>query len=1095
MLSFKPAISLSIVLVTLVWSQPAQAQSITTDPNGTQTIVAPNGDRYDISGGNLSGDGANLFHSFEQFGLSQNEIANFLSHPDIQNILGRVVGGDPSVINGLIQVSGSNANLYLMNPAGVIFGPEATLNVPADFMVTTANEIGIGDGWFSAVGENDYASLMGDPNALLFSATQPGSIVNAGNLAVGEGQNLSVIGGTVVNTGTLSAAGDGNVTVAAIPGERRVLISHPDMLLSLELYEVEVEANGLASALSLSELLTGGNVTVATGVEVDEAGRTWLRGTEVNPGDVAIAGNVIGGQVQLAAANRVTVVGDSEKLITTHNGSHSAPIVTRFSSDGTDAAQLVFLDTTVPDYTRLLFGAADGTTTVAIPVSENGIARVTDVLHQVDAADAVHIVSEGNEGEFWLGNAYVSNETLEQYKAQLQQWGGLLSAEADILIYACLAARGTAGLSLLNEIASLTGADVAGSIDLTGNEANGGDWLLERSVGQIEAGRAFETITLEEYDGLLQVFTATDAASLIAAITTANGNTETDTINLANNITLTAVDNATNGNNGLPAITAAERLTINGMGNTIARDAAAPDFRLVHVALGADLEINETTLSGGVANAGGAGDDGGAIFNLGTLTVNDSTITGNEAADDGGGIQSFNANPNAATVTINNSTISGNTAAGNGGGLSNTTFTNSPANGSVMTINGSTISGNTSNVGGGVAQLGQNANNSAVMTINNSTISGNTVVFGGGGLYNRGQTAVLGSTVTITNSTIVQNEVTNPGSSAGGILNLNFMGGVDTARVTVGNSIVAQNTATVFPDVRRASAVNSPIVDGGNNLIGVDSQGIFTTSTLVGSVAVPLDPVLLPLGDYGGPTQTHAFYIGSPVRDTGSDALAIAAALTTDHRGANRFNGPVDIGAFESQGYSLTATVGNNQSTLPSNTFGTNLGVQVTEDFVNSALPIPGVNVTFTVNPGSSGASGNPVSSTSTTDATGFATTSPLTANDIAGDFTVTASSPMLGDATFNLTNTSLPPVDPPPVDPPDPTLPTSELLSFWIDIQEPLLIPKTACGFSPPIDVAVNIPGLADRLPPPDIDKQGLGTACEFSLIEYRYRTSNTTP
>ncbi|MGD1940274.1 MAG: DUF4347 domain-containing protein [Leptolyngbyaceae cyanobacterium] len=1111
MLRFKSAISLSLVLGTLVWIRPVQAQSITTDPNGTQTIVAPNGDRYDISGGALSGDGANLFHSFEQFGLSQHEIANFLSHPDIQNILGRVVGGDPSVINGLIQVSGSNANLYLMNPAGVIFGPEATLNVPADFMVTTANEIGLGDGWFSAVGENDYASLMGDPNALLFSTTQPGSIVNAGNLAVGDGQNLSVIGGTVVNTGTLSAAGDGNVTVAAIPGQRRVLISHPDMLLSLELYEVEVEANGLASALSLSELLTGGNVTVATGVEVDESGRTWLRGTEVSPGDVAIAGNVAGGQVQLAAANRVTVVGDSEKLITTHNGEHSAPIVTRFSSDGTDAAQLVFLDTTVPDYTRLLFGAADGTTTVAIPVSENGIARVTEVLHQVEAVDAVHIVSEGNEGEFWLGNAYVSNETLEQYKAQLQQWGGLLSAEADILIYACLTARGPAGLSLLNEIASLTGADVAGSIDLTGNEANGGDWLLERSVGQIEAGRAFETITLEEYDGLLQVFTATDAASLIAAITTANGNTEADTINLANDITLTAVDNATDGDNGLPSITAdgGNTLTINGMGNTIARDAAAPDFRLMHVALGAEAELNETTLSGGVADPGGPfgaffpGADGGAIYNNGTLSVNNSTITGNRARDDGGAIASYGNITNGAVVTINNSTISGNIARGNGGGLSNTSFT-SPAppghNSAVMTIYSSTNTGNSANVGGGVASLGQNSDDSAVITINNSTMSGNEAVFGGGAIYNRGQTSLMGATITITNSTIVENVVTNPGSSAGGILNLNVGVAANTALVTLNNSIVAQNIATVHPDLRRASAVNSPIVDGGHNLIGVDDQGIFTISTLVGSVAAPLDPLLLPLGDYGGPTQTYAFYLGSPVRDTGSDALATAAALTTDQRGANRFNGPVDIGAFESQGYSLTATGGNNQSTLPSNTFGTNLGVQVTEDFVNSALPILGVNVTFTVNPGSSGASGNPVSSTITTDATGLATANPLTANDIAGDFTVTASSAMLGDATFNLTNTSLPPVDPPPVDPPpvdppDSTPSTSELLSFWINIQEPLRTPKTACGFSPRIDVAINIPGLADRLPPSDIDKQGLGTACEFSLIEYRYRTSNTTP
>ena len=108
----KSAFSLSILLLpllgTLFGLKPVQAQSITTAPDGTQTIVTADGNRYDISGGSLSEDGANLFHSFEQFGLSQNEIANFLSNPNIQNILGRIVGGDPSVINGLIQVSNSD---------------------------------------------------------------------------------------------------------------------------------------------------------------------------------------------------------------------------------------------------------------------------------------------------------------------------------------------------------------------------------------------------------------------------------------------------------------------------------------------------------------------------------------------------------------------------------------------------------------------------------------------------------------------------------------------------------------------------------------------------------------------------------------------------------------------------------------------------------------------------------------------------------------------------------------------------------------------------------------------------------------------------
>ena len=77
----------------------AQAQ-ITPTADGTNTIVTPAGNRFDIGGGTLSGDLANLFHSFEQFGLNQGQIANFLANPQLQNILGRVVGNNPSVING-----------------------------------------------------------------------------------------------------------------------------------------------------------------------------------------------------------------------------------------------------------------------------------------------------------------------------------------------------------------------------------------------------------------------------------------------------------------------------------------------------------------------------------------------------------------------------------------------------------------------------------------------------------------------------------------------------------------------------------------------------------------------------------------------------------------------------------------------------------------------------------------------------------------------------------------------------------------------------------------------------------------------------------
>jgi filamentous hemagglutinin family protein len=235
--------------------EPAQCQPITPATDGTDTLVTPDGNRYDIHGGKLSGDGANLFHSFDKFGLDAGQIANFLSNPDIRNILGRVTGGDASLINGLIQVSGGNSNLFLMNPAGIVFGSNASLNVPASFTATTATAIGFGTsplqggGWFNAAGVNNYAALVGEPSTFAFTTPQPGAIVNAGNLAVGQGQNLTLLGGTVVSTGQMSAAG-GQITVAAVPGENLVRLSQAGNLLNLEIQPITDTGGARQSVLT-----------------------------------------------------------------------------------------------------------------------------------------------------------------------------------------------------------------------------------------------------------------------------------------------------------------------------------------------------------------------------------------------------------------------------------------------------------------------------------------------------------------------------------------------------------------------------------------------------------------------------------------------------------------------------------------------------------------------------------------------------------------------------------------------------------------------------------------------------------------------------
>uniref|UniRef100_A0ACD5GQ63 Filamentous hemagglutinin N-terminal domain-containing protein n=1 Tax=Desertifilum tharense IPPAS B-1220 TaxID=1781255 RepID=A0ACD5GQ63_9CYAN len=211
------------------------AQPILPALDGMQTQVIPNGNQIDISGGQLSRDGANLFHSFQQFNLLEGQTANFLSQPQIQNILGRINGGEPSLINGLIQVTGGLSNLYLMNPAGIVFGHSAQLNVPGSFLATTANGIGFGSqGWFNAIGSVDSQNLVGTPNQFAFSSLSPGAIANTGHLQVPDGQNLTLLGGTTLTLGTVEAPG-GQITIAAIPGERLVRISQTGHLLNLEI--------------------------------------------------------------------------------------------------------------------------------------------------------------------------------------------------------------------------------------------------------------------------------------------------------------------------------------------------------------------------------------------------------------------------------------------------------------------------------------------------------------------------------------------------------------------------------------------------------------------------------------------------------------------------------------------------------------------------------------------------------------------------------------------------------------------------------------------------------------------------------------------
>jgi len=242
------------------------AQIITPD-SSLGTVVNPNGTTIEITEGTTVGN-TNLFHSFSSFNIPDGRIADFLTDSAIANILARVTGGSPSDIQGLIRAEG-NANLFLINPNGIIFGQNAQLDIGGSFVATTANAIAFpGGGEFSltSVVSPNNSLLTVNPSALLFNsiAAQPNnSIEIRGTLSVDENQSLLLVGGnvspTATSTGKISIQGG---TLNA-PGGRVELGG----LLGVGTVGLNVDGNDLR--LSFPDGITRTDVSLTDGANVN----------------------------------------------------------------------------------------------------------------------------------------------------------------------------------------------------------------------------------------------------------------------------------------------------------------------------------------------------------------------------------------------------------------------------------------------------------------------------------------------------------------------------------------------------------------------------------------------------------------------------------------------------------------------------------------------------------------------------------------------------------------------------------------------------------------------------------------------------------
>src|SRR5437879_8550687 len=141
---------------------------------------------------------------------------------------------------------------------------------------------------------------------------------------------------------------------------------------------------------------------------------------------------------------------------------------------------IVFLDASLEQYRAQLGDANAG----LLDPARDGVAQITDALKDEHDVSAVHVITHGDASGARLGDATLGASTIDGYADQLASWRDALTADADILLYGCSVGADT---GFVQELATLTGADVAASTDDTGSAALGGNWNLELSSGPIEA--------------------------------------------------------------------------------------------------------------------------------------------------------------------------------------------------------------------------------------------------------------------------------------------------------------------------------------------------------------------------------------------------------------------------------------------------------------------------------------------------------------------------------------------------------------------------------------------------------------------------------
>ncbi len=285
----------------LAFAVAARAAVATDGSVGAAGAISKVGNDFAIPGTLGQQRGGNLFHSFSEFNLATGESATFSGPGSVSNIFARVTGGGASTIDGTIRSTIAGANLFLMNPNGVMFGPNAAIDVSGSFTATTASYLKLSDGGrFDAVAPAGDSLTAAPLSAFGFLGTPAAITLDHSQITSQTGKGVSLIGGSISMTSAKIAAPEGRVDIAAAKnGELPADISRLTRAQSrvanggMSLLRSTVDTGGVRGG---AVFIRGGQLTMDRSVIISKT-------TGANAGAAVDAR--VSGQLQLTLNSRV----------------------------------------------------------------------------------------------------------------------------------------------------------------------------------------------------------------------------------------------------------------------------------------------------------------------------------------------------------------------------------------------------------------------------------------------------------------------------------------------------------------------------------------------------------------------------------------------------------------------------------------------------------------------------------------------------------------------------------------------------------------------------------------------------------------------